>query len=80
MDSQTLFNAVMSVASILGGIMLKSIYDAIQELRKQDGDIHERINQLPGTYMRRDDFIEFGREIKASLGRIEQKIDRKADK
>lgn len=31
MDAQTLFNAVISVASILGGIMLKSIYDAITE-------------------------------------------------
>lgn len=80
MDAQTLFNAVMSIASVLGGIMLKSIYDAIQELRHQDGEIHERINGIPSTYVRRDDFMNFGRDIKDSLARIENKLDNKADK
>jgi hypothetical protein len=80
MDPQTLFNAVISVASVLGGIMLKSIYDAIQELRTQDGDLHERINGIPDTYMRRDDFTNFARDIKDSLNRIEDKLDSKVDK
>jgi hypothetical protein len=80
MDAQTLFNAIISIASVLGGIMLKSIYDAIQELRTQDGDLHERINALPNMYMRRDDFINFGTEIKATLIRIEGKLDGKQDK
>jgi uncharacterized membrane-anchored protein YjiN (DUF445 family) len=80
MDPQTLFNAVISVASVLGGIMLKSIYDAIQELRTQDGDLHERINTIPNTYMRRDDFTTFARDIKDSLNRIEDKLDNKVDK
>ena len=60
--------------------MLKSIYDAIQQLRSEDGEIHERINDLPNMYMRRDDFISFGQEIKATLIRIEDKLDGKADK
>lgn len=80
MDAQVLFNAVLSVASIIGGIVLKSIYDAIQELRACDGQIHERINQMPNIYMRRDDFLAFGAEIKATLNRIEEKLDHKMDK
>ena len=75
-----MFNAVVSIASILGGIMLKSIYDAIKELRTEDGSLHERLNQMPNTYMRRDDFLSFGIEIKAALIRIESKLDGKADK
>lgn len=80
MDTQTLFNAVISVASVLGGIMLKSIYDAITELRNQDGTLHERINEIPSTYVRRDDFLTFGKDIKDTLIRIENKLDSKADK
>ena len=80
MDTQTMFNAVVSIASLLGGVMLKSIYDAIKELRMEDGSLHERINLMPNTYVRRDDFSEFTRDIKESLIRIEDKLDGKADK
>ena len=80
MDAQTLFNAVVSIASILGGMLLKSIYDAIQDLRHSDGDLHDRINSLPETYMRRDDFNNFGHDIKETLRRIETKLDNKVDK
>lgn len=60
--------------------MLKSIYDAITELRTQDGNIHERINEIPSTYLRRDDFMTATRDIKDTLLRIENKLDLKADK
>lgn len=80
MDAQTLFNAVISVASVLGGVMLKSIYDAITALREEDHSLHERINALPGTYMRRDDFLNFAQRIEETLNRIETKIDGKVDK
>ena len=80
MEPQTLFNAVIAIGCVIGGAMLKSIYDAIQDLRTSDGEIHERINVLPNTYMRRDDFMGFAGEIRASLLRIENKLDSKADK
>lgn len=80
MDPQTIFNAAIAIGCVLGGAMLKSIYDAIKELRHSDGEIHERINAIPNTYMRRDDFMSFGSEIRASLLRIENKLDSKADK
>lgn len=80
MDAQAVFNAVLTVASLLGGVMLKSILDAIKDLRVQDNEISERINELPSVYMRRDDFMAFGQDIKATLIRIETKLDSKADK
>ena len=80
MDPQTIFNAAVAIGCVLGGAMLKSIYDAIQELRHSDGEIHERINTLPNLYMRRDDFVAFGSRIEATLVRIESKLDGKADK
>lgn len=80
MEPQILFNAMIAIASTFGGFMLKSIYDAIQELRRSDGELHSRINSLPGTYMRRDDFLASSSRIEATLIRIEAKLDGKADK
>ncbi len=80
MDPQTIFNAAIAVGCVIGGAMLKSIYDAIKDLRHSDGEIHERINTMPNIYMRRDDFMGFAGEIRASLLRIENKLDGKADK
>ena len=80
MDPQTIFNAAIAIGCVIGGALLKSIYDAIKDLRHSDGEIHERINAIPNTYMRRDDFLGFAGEIRASLLRIENKLDGKADK
>ena len=80
MEPQTIINVLFGVGCVLAGIVLKSIYDAIQDLRHSDGEIHERINMLPNTYVRRDDFMQFARDIKDTLLRIENKLDSKADK
>ena len=80
MEPQTLINAALSAVSLLGGWTLKVVYDSINELRRADGDLHERINAMPETYMRRDDFGVFAVRIETTLGRIEAKLDAKADK
>jgi hypothetical protein len=80
MEPQVLFNAAIGIICLLGGAMLRSIYDAVKELRHSDGEIHDRINAMPSIYMRRDDFVSFGSRIEATLIRIESKLDGKADK
>ncbi len=74
MDPQIFFNAAIAIVCVFGGAMLKSIYDAIQDLRRSDGEIHERINTIPNTYVRRDDFVAITKDIKESLLRIENKL------
>lgn len=80
MDWQSAFNVVFAIAMVSGGWILKVLYDAVTELRRADGDIHDRVTKLatslPDTYARRDDM----KEIKETLVRIESKIDRKVDK
>lgn len=80
MDWQDAFNIVYGIAALLGGWTLKGFYDAINELRHEDGALHDRVTKLatslPDTYARRDDM----KEIKETLVRIESKIDRKVDK
>jgi len=84
MEPQAILNAVLSVASLIGGWALKVFYDSISELRHADGDLHERVTRitetLPGTYMRRDDFSAFAGRVEGALARIESKLDGKADK
>jgi len=91
MDWQAAFNLAIAVAAASMGWMLRVVYDAITELRGADlrihdehDTIHERISRitegLPSTYMRRDDFVAFAGRIEDTLERIENKLDRKADK
>lgn len=94
-DWQTLFNIAVSLVGFFGGYMIKSVFDAIAELRKTDKDHSETVNNLrvalPTIYVSKDDFKQMGdqifgaiREMKAetnaALVRIEAKIDSKADK
>ena len=80
MDLQAAFNLMMLIAGIFGGWLMKIVYDSIGELKVSDRRLHERLEAMPGTYFRRDDFAAFAGRIEATLGRIETKIDNKADK
>jgi len=80
MDLQAAFNIMMLIAGTFGGWLMKTIYDSIGELKVSDRRLHERIETLPGIYVRRDDFAAFAGRIEATLGRIETKIDHKVDK
>lgn len=75
--------------------MLKSIFDAIAELRKTNSKQADTISnlrvELPTIYVSKDDFKQMGdnihtairemrSETSATLVRIEAKIDNKADK
>lgn len=84
MEPQVFFNAMIVLASLIGGILLKSILDAVKELRSADSTLHDRVTKmasdLPNTYVRRDDFIGWSRDVKELLVRIETKLDGKQDK
>ena len=73
MDLSMAFNVAMSIAGALGGWALKSMYDAQRDLEK-------RMANLPNEYARRDDHNSFTAAIFTKLDRIEDKLDRKADK
>lgn len=84
MDEQTIINIALGLIATLGGWVLKSLSDALKELRVKDTTMDERINtlavELPTRYVSKDDFQRFEGAIFAKLDRIENKIDQKADK
>ncbi len=84
MDWQTGFNALFGMVSAIVGWILHAMYDAVNDLRQRDNELHDRISRHieaePHIYMRRDDFSAFASRVESSLARIEAKFDQKADK
>lgn len=77
MELQSLMN--IGVGIVLAGVgwFSRQIWDAVAELRK---DIHEIEVDLPKTYVRKDEFVDSIKEIKAMLEKIFDRLENKADK
>jgi hypothetical protein len=85
---QMVFNWAVAAAGALGGWILKVIWDAIVELKK---DVQRMDSKMHEDFVRRDDFKDAVREIKDDmkdgfnkmdniLGLIFKKLDNKEDK
>lgn len=85
---QVIFNWAVGLSGALGGWILKVIWDAILELKK---DLQRMDNKMHEDFVRRDDFKDAVTEIKAdmkegfrdvnnTLGLIFKKLDHKEDK
>jgi hypothetical protein len=61
---QTLINWVFAGAGAALGWILKVVWDAIQDLKK---DIRQIERDLPEVYVRRDDFKDAVKEIKDDM-------------
>lgn len=73
MDNQQLFNLVVSVAGFLAVYVINNLTRTIQKME-------DKINELPHTYVAKDDYRSDISEIKSILKQIFDKLDGKADK
>jgi hypothetical protein len=73
MDNQQLFNVVVSIAGFLAVYVLNNLTRTIQKLE-------DKINDLPHSYVTKDDYRSDISEIKSILKQIFDKLDGKADK
>jgi len=76
-EIQTIFNAVFGAVLMLSGWILRTIWDAVNDLKK---DLQDLERNLPDTYVRRDDYRDDMTEVKDMLKAIFNKLDNKADK
>lgn len=85
---QTIFNWAVAAAGAAGGWILKVIWDAIVELKK---DLRTMDTKMHEDFVRRDDFKDAVKEIKEDmksgfaktdnmLGLIFKKLENKEDK
>lgn len=73
MDNQQLFNLVVSVA---GFFVVWVFNNQTQKIQK----LEDKVNDLPHTYVTKDDYRSDIAEVKAILKQIFDKLDGKADK
>ena len=73
MDNQQLFNAIVTFAGFLGGYVFNSMTAKIQKLE-------DKVNEMPLSYVAKDDYRADITEVKAILKQIFDKLDNKADK
>lgn len=77
MENQQLFNLVITGCGVLGGWMLKVIWDAIRDLKTDITKLNDTMHQ---DFVRREDFSEAIKRIEYMCERIFDKLDSKADK
>ena len=81
---QTVFNWAVGIAGTLSGIIITALWTAVKDLQTGDAKLTEKISQIEvlvvGNYIKRDELEKHINGLYEFLRRIEDKIDRKADK
>jgi len=84
LDFQLLFNITLSAAGLMGGWILKAVWDALKDLQAADAEMSRHVSAVEilvaGSYVKRDDLATLSGAIFAKLDRIEDKLDGKVDK
>jgi hypothetical protein len=76
-DYQTLFNIILGVVMAIIGWFGRSVWEASIELR---ADLSRLREDIPRTYISREDYRADIRDVKDMLTRIFDKLDSKVDK
>jgi hypothetical protein len=77
MDLQTIINIAAGSALGVGGWFARRMWDAMDGLREDVAKLRE---ELPKTYITKNDFKDGVYELKQLLIAIDAKLDRKQDK
>jgi hypothetical protein len=84
MDFQIGFNLAIALLGGLGGWVLKSIGEALKDLRAKDDALGKEVHQVhllvADHYVKRDELDKHLSAIFDVLRRIEEKLDGEADK
>jgi len=77
MNSQDLINLAFGAAASVLGWFAREMWAAVKELK---ADLAKLREELPRTYVVRDDYKDDIREIKEMLTKLFDRLDNKADK
>jgi hypothetical protein len=77
MDKQDLINLAFGAASSVLGWFARELWTAVKDLKSDLAKLRE---ELPRTYVVRDDYKDDIREIKEMLIKLFDRLDGKADK
>jgi cell fate (sporulation/competence/biofilm development) regulator YmcA (YheA/YmcA/DUF963 family) len=77
MEAQDLLNLIGGTALVCLGWFARELWSAVKELKQ---DLSKLREELPKTYIARDDYRNDMRDIKEMLGKIFDRLDNKVDK
>ena len=84
MNEQQFFNIAFAIIGALGGWWMRVMWQSLKELEQQDSKLADKVGSIEvlvaGQYVKRDDMNRDIATIFAKLDRIEDKINKKADK
>ena len=81
---QTIINWLLAGFGALIGFLLNAVWQAVKDLQTADKVLAEKVGNIEvlvaGAYVKKDEFTDTVKALFAKLDKIEDKIDRKADK
>ena len=77
MDYQTLLNIGLTLISSVTGWFARELWSAVKELKS---DLAKLKEDLPKSYVVKDDYKDDIRELKEMINKIFDKLDNKSDK
>lgn len=81
---QSLVNYVIGAFGLLASFLLKAIWDDIKALQRDDINLSQQMSSLnllvAGSYVKREDLESLTHALFSKLDKIEDKLDKKADK
>ena len=84
MDFQVGFNVAIALVGMLGGWVLKTVWESVRDLQAADKELTDKVQGIEvlvaGQYIKRDELDRHIEAIFRKLDSIEAKLDRKADK
>lgn len=82
--SQELINWLLLGFGSLIGFLLNAVWQAVKDLQTADKELAGKVSEIEvlvaGDYVRREEFNQTVTALFSKLDRIEDKIDKKADK
>lgn len=84
MVDQVIINWLLAGFGALIGFLLNAVWQAVKDLQTADTKLAAKVAEIEilvaGDYLRRDDFTHTVEALFKKLDKIEDKLDKKADK
>jgi F0F1-type ATP synthase membrane subunit b/b' len=81
---QTIINWLLAGFGTLIGFLLNAVWQAVKDLQTADKVLAEKVSNIEvlvaGAYVKKDEFTQSINALFAKLDKIEDKLDKKADK
>lgn len=83
-DYQVLFNIVVGILGVMGGWLLNTMWSSLKDLQTADAKLVEKVSAIEvlvaGQYVTREEFTTTMNAVFMKLDRIQETINKKADR